>query len=219
MELIALQYGKTHLAEDWIKVGGDRTKKYPIALLFFVIRVDGRVILVDVGCDTMPGFELIEHESPVRTLARAGISPEEVGEIVITHAHSDHIDGLRHYPNARVYLHENEREEASPFLLPTQTLTCFSEVTEIAPNVRIRPICGHTDGSSVVELDTPNGLFVLCGDECYHRDCFAYPAESGGSRNRENTLAFFARYSQDCTTVLFHDPDIVGFLGYKILCQ
>ena len=217
MELIALQYGKTYLTEDWIKVGGDRTKKYPIALLFFVIRADGRVFLVDVGCDTMPGFELIEHESPVRTLARAGILPEEIDGIILTHAHSDHIDGLRYYPHARVYLHENEREEAAPYLLPTQTVICFSDLTELAPGVRIRPICGHTAGSSVVELDAPDGLLVLCGDECYHRDCFTYPAESGGSRNRENTLAFFSRYGKDCTPILFHDPDLVGFLGYKAL--
>ncbi|MBQ9784348.1 MAG: MBL fold metallo-hydrolase [Clostridia bacterium] len=216
MELIALQYGKTTLREDWIRTDGDASRVYPIALLFFLIRTEEKCILVDVGCDTMPGFDLIEHESPVVTLERAGVRREEITDVILTHGHHDHADALRYYPSATVYVHENELAEVRKYMLPTQTAVTFSAPTEVAAGVRILPICGHTDGSSVVELAMGERTVVLCGDECYHRDCFSFPQRSGGSCNRENTLAFFKTYSApQYETVLFHDPDLVGELGAR----
>ena len=68
MKLTAFQYGKTELAEAMIFENGSFDIKQPIALLFFLIETEGRKILVDVGCDTMPGFPLFEHKSPVEVL-------------------------------------------------------------------------------------------------------------------------------------------------------
>ncbi|MBQ9773814.1 MAG: MBL fold metallo-hydrolase [Clostridia bacterium] len=218
MELIALQYGKTTLPEDWIRTDGDGARAYPIALLFFLIRTDSKRILVDVGCDTMPGFELLEHESPVLTLERLGVRREKITDIVLTHGHHDHADALRYYPNAAVYVHERERASVASYLLPQQSVVAFSAPFALCDGVRVVPICGHTDGSSVVELTGKSRITVLCGDECYHRSCFSFPERSGGSRNRANTLAFFERYSApDYQTILFHDPDLVGKVGAQQL--
>lgn len=218
MKLTALQYGKTFLHENWIRTDGDPTRAYPIALLLFLIQTDTKNILVDVGCDTMPGFDLIEHESPVCTLERTGVHRNEITDIVLTHGHHDHADALRYYPNATVYLHEKEVAGTRKYLLPTQTVVSFSKPFSLDTGIRVVPICGHSDGSCVVELQTGEKPLVLCGDECYHRDCFSFPMLSGGSCNRENTLAFFRTYTQEkYQTVLSHDPDIVGKLGARVL--
>lgn len=216
MQLFALQYGSTMLPENMIRTDGNALKKYPIALLFFLIKTPTKKILVDVGCDTMPGFELITHESPVLTLERFGVGRDEITDVVLTHAHNDHVDALRYYPQATVHLHEREVEEAHPYLLPVQNVMPFSTPFEIDTGVRVLPVCGHTDGSCVVELDAGDCTVVLCGDECYHRDCFSFPHLSGGCRNRANTLAFFEKYSAPhYRTVLFHDPALVGEIGAK----
>ena len=218
MQLTALQYGSTTLPENMIRTDGDASKRYPIALLLFLIETPTKKILVDVGCDTMPGFDLITHESPVVTLERAGVRREEITDIILTHHHHDHADALRYYPHALVHVHENEFGKVRQYLLPTQRVLSFATPFALDTGVRVVPVCGHTDGSCVVEVDAEDCTVVLCGDECYHRDCFSFPHLSGGSRNRENTLAFFEKYSAaHYHTVLFHDPALVGEIGAKKL--
>ena len=57
MRLIAFNYGTTEITGNMAFQAGDKSVKIPIALLFFLIEDGDRKILVDVGCDTMPGFE------------------------------------------------------------------------------------------------------------------------------------------------------------------
>ena len=68
MKLTAFQYGKTDLTMRAVFQDGNPNEKMPISLLFFLIETDGRKILVDVGCDTMPGFELFEFKKPVEVM-------------------------------------------------------------------------------------------------------------------------------------------------------
>ena len=62
MKLTAFQYGKTDLTLRAVFQDGKEEEKIPISLLFFLIETENRKILVDVGCDTMPGFELFEFK-------------------------------------------------------------------------------------------------------------------------------------------------------------
>lgn len=43
--------------------------------------------------------------TPSDTLRRAGIDPQEIRHVVITHFHADHIGGLADFPPARVHFH------------------------------------------------------------------------------------------------------------------
>ncbi|MBQ9132686.1 MAG: MBL fold metallo-hydrolase [Clostridia bacterium] len=220
MKLTALQYGKTTLPESMVRVDGDPQKSYPISLLFFLLETEGKRILIDTGCDTMKGFVLLEHESPVQTLEHLGISPQEITHVILTHAHHDHADGVRYYPNATVFIHQAELPQASAYLTAAKEVVAFTEAFSPASGVTVRPVCGHSDGSCVVELTTHGKPLVLCGDECYHKSCFSFPHRSGGSRHRENTLAFFERYGKDnYQTILFHDPELVGYVGTKVLYE
>src|SRR3954470_336928 len=51
-----------------------------------------------------------EQELPA-AMARAGLKLEDVSEVVLTHAHGDHIDGLVHL-RARALIHETELRSA-----------------------------------------------------------------------------------------------------------
>ena len=56
-------------------------------------------------------FELPE-QTPEQTipaqLALCGFSPSDVGTLVMSHLHFDHVGGNRHLPDARVLIHARE---------------------------------------------------------------------------------------------------------------
>ena len=55
-----ITYGRTTIPESWMFAGGDENKKIPIILSVFLIETGDMKILVDAGCNTMPGFELTD---------------------------------------------------------------------------------------------------------------------------------------------------------------
>lgn len=213
MKLTALQYGTTRITENMAFPGGDKEKDIPISLLFFLIETDGRRILVDTGCDTMPGFPLYTHEPPVQTLARLGLTPGDITDVILTHAHGDHAGCAHYYTAARFWLQEEALEAARKYLPDSADLTLFTDSAQPAPGIQILHVGGHAKGSSIVEL--ADGT-VLCGDECYTRENLERCIPTGASRCQEISSAFVREY-QGRKTILFHDPDLVGAIGTKIL--
>ena len=220
IKITAFEYGKTELWEDWIFKGGDHEKTYPISLLFFLIECEGRRMLVDAGCDEMHGFLMTEHECPVLLLERYGIRREEITDVLLTHTHGDHADGIRYYPNATVRVHESERADAERRLHGSARLVTFSDVHPVTDRIRMVHIGGHSRGSSVIEIKTPGKTIVLCGDECYDKRIFELPERLAGSVCRESSLAFFRKYaSPEYLPIIFHDPTIVPAHGAKVIYE
>lgn len=84
-----------------------------------LLRLTDRVVLVDAGFD--PGLaervEGVEWQRPERDLPRQladlGLTPDDVGDVVLTHLHDDHASGVFDrvreapvFPNARLHLQE-----------------------------------------------------------------------------------------------------------------
>lgn len=78
-----------------------------------LIRADDKLILIDTGCGATYGPAAGRLLS---NLANAGIKPEQITDVVLTHLHGDHAEGLfsttgkPNFPNARVTLHQTERD-------------------------------------------------------------------------------------------------------------
>ncbi len=213
MTFTAIKYGITKLDEDWVFVGGDKSVKLPIALLFFLIRSGEKNILVDVGCDVMGGFVTPEFVKPVEALKAVELEPEDITDIFITHAHSDHIDSVVHFKNARIYIQEDEAKNAA-HLLPTdgRVVTFADGYTLTLPDgeLRARKIGGHSIGSSVVYLTSGENKYVLVGDEFYSPRCISENRRAGFPVNPEANLAFLSELrGGEYVPIVFHDPDIV----------
>ena len=41
-------------------------------------------------------------------MARAGVKPEDITDVIITHMHWDHADGMDLFPKARIWLQKDE---------------------------------------------------------------------------------------------------------------
>lgn len=205
-EIRPVLYGRSTLPEDQIFQGGSKEKARPILFMVYLVRTENRQILVDAGCETMPGFVMEDFIGPVAALQKMGVTPEDITDVVITHAHHDHIECVRRFPNALVHIQREEYAAGKEYFSPEQRLSIFDEGEEIDNGLRVVRIGGHSIGSCVVEIDGEDQTVVLAGDECYQRECLLRKIPTGVSFSPEKSRAFIEKYSGDSYRVLLcHD--------------
>jgi glyoxylase-like metal-dependent hydrolase (beta-lactamase superfamily II) len=92
-------------------VNGPKDQKVDIAMVVWLIRGGGRTILFDSGFhrDThLKEFPMNDFLSPDEAVKTAGVNPEDVTDIVISHAHWDHMGGIDLFPKATVWIQREE---------------------------------------------------------------------------------------------------------------
>ena len=78
---------------------------------FWLIRGGDRIILFDCGFHRGKWFKLWTIEDylrPDEALRQAGVTPEQVTDVVISHAHWDHMGGIDLFPKATVWIQRDE---------------------------------------------------------------------------------------------------------------
>jgi glyoxylase-like metal-dependent hydrolase (beta-lactamase superfamily II) len=151
----------------------------------YLLRVGGRLILVDTGAARGMGATL--GRLPM-ALEAAGVSPDQVDVVLISHMHPDHINGALTpegdavFPNAELFVSDADYdfwhdeanlsrapEDMKPFFLGARKaaaayaprLRRFSGESEILGPIRSVPLPGHTPGHAgfIMESDG-EGLFI-----------------------------------------------------------
>jgi glyoxylase-like metal-dependent hydrolase (beta-lactamase superfamily II) len=92
-------------------VGGPKDQKVDIAMVIWLIRGGGRTILFDSGFhrDTfLKEFPMKDYLRPDEAVKSAGVQPDNVTDIVISHAHWDHMGGIDLFPKAKVWIQREE---------------------------------------------------------------------------------------------------------------
>ena len=121
-----------------------------------------RTIIVD------PGLPLLQNEPILGALAARGITPADVDQVVLTHAHLDHAGGCA---DLLLPVAVHERETTAPHwalvrglleMLPLQRLQGLEG--ELVPGVEWALTPGHCAGHISLRVDTADGPVVLCGD-------------------------------------------------------
>lgn len=206
-ELTAIPYAESDLPEKMAFSGGREDQTHPIVFVIYCIRLGDRTVLVDPGCDTLPGFQMRSFILPVEALAQKGITPESVTDIIITHAHHDHIDAVRHFPGSTVHIQRGEYAAGRRYIPESCPVNLFEDSTLIADRIRVERVGGHTHGSCVVCLPGEDITWVLCGDECYLQESLEKQLPVGSSKNPEKSRAFVKKYANPKYRVLVcHDP-------------
>ena len=206
MKIISIEYGKSFLPESMIFVNGDKNKFRDIVFKVYLIKTGERLILVDAGCETMPGFEMSEFIGTVKALENIGVYSEDITDVIITHSHHDHIECVKYFKNAIIYIQKDEYESGKQYIPKNFNVNTFDNNFEINESIKVVKIGGHSIGSCVVEISDAEKMFVIAGDECYLRECLIKKIPTGSSYNQNASRDFIEKYSNAKYTVLLcHD--------------
>lgn len=169
----------------------DRNKKYRSGLSNYLIDLGDEVILVDTGLPINQPEEVVNDNTIIYTghnitdymtaFKNLGYKPEQVTTILLTHRHNDHSGCLNYFPNAKVYVNEDEMNSSELHLDEFKNVNYvpvkfddgpyynFPETQTIRENIHFIKAKGHTNGNSIVIVeDKEEGLFYMIhGDITY----------------------------------------------------
>jgi glyoxylase-like metal-dependent hydrolase (beta-lactamase superfamily II) len=194
-EAFALRYGaRSSMASDEFfrfDLLKEADEPQDMAYYFWVLRRGSQVTLVDCGFDETRGRAKgrEQHVSPEALLHRLGLKATDVGNLIITHMHYDHVGNLPMFPNATVTMARREydfwsgsfgrRRLMQALVIPEEVdavrraeaegrLSLFDDQTEILPGIRVRAVGGHTPGQAIVTADVASGQVVLASDAIHY---------------------------------------------------
>ncbi len=202
MEIISVKYAESVLRESMVFKNGDNDKFRHIDFKLYLIQTNEKNILVDAGCETMPGFDMKNFIGPVKALGNINISTDDITDVIITHSHHDHIECVKYFDKAVVHIQSEELKHGKKYIPENFKLNIFDNEFSVCENVKIIKIGGHSEGSCIVEVKNNGTTYIICGDECYSRECLEKKIPTGSSVNSQKSKEFIERYSSDKYTVL-----------------
>jgi glyoxylase-like metal-dependent hydrolase (beta-lactamase superfamily II) len=194
---------------DWVDTG-PQNDSVNINFMIWLIKGDnGRNILVDAGfLQDIPEakeFDIAHYERPDSTLAKLGLQAGEITDIILSHPHWDHIDGIGLFPNAHIWI---QKEDFNYFvgaawqkggnnggfnkrdvrMLMDQNLAgkltlVDGDDREIIPGVKVFTGSRHTFNSEYVLVQTGRNNIILASDNIwvYYSLEHLLPAAPGGT--------------------------------------
>ncbi len=220
MKITAIKYGQSRIQESLVFENGRADVTRPISFIVYLIETDDRRILVDAGCTTMAECWKMEHFCGVLPiLSQLEILPETITDVILTHAHHDHIETVGTFSQATVYIQQEELADGEAYLTKCRTVVPFEQEYTVCEGIRAVTIGGHSKGSAVVEIQTDHTTYVITGDECYAMECLLCQIPSGASCNPQKSRCFIEKYSRPCyTPLLCHDGSLLpGQNGYAVI--
>src|SRR5262245_7335647 len=92
--------------------GADTSRRLDIAMMVWLLKgSDGRNVLVDAGfhrADFVTRWRPTNFVPPSEAVERAGVKADDVTDVIISHVHWDHLDGIDLFPKARVWIQREE---------------------------------------------------------------------------------------------------------------
>jgi glyoxylase-like metal-dependent hydrolase (beta-lactamase superfamily II) len=238
----AVRYGHSATTADRIFADGSAHAVRPFGWFFWIVRGTGRTILVDTGfedAERARAWSLAAYVRPSERLTGLGIKPEDVTDVVFTHAHWDHMGGIGSYPHARIYIQEAEYRHAvgaAGSERPRRHGIRWDDVRALGtaeaegrlvridgdaepfPGVRLVAGGGHTPGSQWVEVETVDGIVVIAGDAVTQDDNNAWRRPIAQTADRAANLAALRRMQKRAASPFLilpgHDPGIEGWFPH-----
>ena len=191
-EIYAIRYATVKdFAVSGLVSGADPSRKMDIAMMVWLIKGGGRNILFDSGFyreKFLTQWKPVEFAKPSDAVARAGVRPDAVTDVIISHIHWDHADGADLFPKAKIWIQKDELEYYSDLaakggrrnaadpddLAMLQKLNAEGRVAlvngdaqEILPGITCYTGGKHTYASQFLGVTTAAGIVVLASDNAY----------------------------------------------------
>ena len=163
----------------------DKNVRYRGSLQNYLIDTGSEVILVDTGLPAGFPDGAPEETAPIYigksicdymdALAALGYKPEQVTKILLTHKHADHTGELKSFPNAKIYVNQEEVDAAElqgltnlvPVSYTDGAYYNFPESQKIADGIYYIKAKGHTKGNSIIIVEMDGLFYMIHGDITY----------------------------------------------------
>ena len=157
-----------------------------------IVNTGDKLVLFDTGMGTAKNFGPATGRQQ-KSMAEAGIKPEDIDAVVFTHAHIDHIGGVVDasgkvlFPNAQFYIAQSDFDfwtdegkaggpmkdfivHARKNLMPVRDrLIFYKDGQEVLPGIQAMAAPGHTVGHTMFMISSGGKSFAFLGDLTHHQ--------------------------------------------------
>ena len=217
--------------------GAEAGRSINIAFTIWAVRGQGRVVLVDAGFYRDKFKERWKPQDFVKPsdalMTGLGIAPAAVTDIILTHSHWDHADGVDLFPNARIWIQKDEYNyyigengtvahsggadaDDAKVLFALNAAGRVSlvdgDAKEILPGISVYTGGKHTFQSQFVSVRTAAGVVILASDNAYLYENLEIKLPIAQTLDAASNLAAQARMFQLAASPKFvipgHDPAV-----------
>ena len=169
-------WGDTAGAAAVLTAAGETDGQVHLSIQPLLVRDGERVVLIDTGAGGQMGTE----GKLIASLRAAGVEPGQVTDVLISHAHGDHVgglvgtDGRLAFPNAVIRMSAPEwtfakagaaEAGAGPLLAAiTPKVETFAPGAQVTPSIKAVALAGHTPGHSGYEIVSGDDRLLYIGD-------------------------------------------------------
>lgn len=236
-EVYAVRYGALRgFPLSGLVAGADTERRVDVALTVWLVRrPDGRTVLVDAGFYRdrfVSRWRPADFRRPSEAVRAAGVRPEDVTDIVVSHVHWDHLDGADLFPNARIWIQRDEyahhvdadgraRDRAIDSVDAAMLAGLHAagrvrfvdgDSQEVMSGLTVYTGGRHTHASQYAAVRTETGTVVLASDNAYlyenlaTRTPIAQTLDSASNRRAQERMLRLAGDPQ--RVVPGHDPEV-----------
>ncbi len=238
-EIYAIRYATIpDFAVNQLVAGAEAGRKLDIAMMVWLVKGNGRNILVDSGFYREQFFKqwhVTDFVKPSDAVKRAGVQPEDITDVIITHMHWDHADGMDLFPKAKIWLQKDELEyyageawqsrRTHGGIDPDDVIAAVKlnmqgrvglvngDAQEILPGVTCYTGGKHTYASQFVAVNTAVGAVVLASDNMYLYENLEKHIAIAATLDADSNLRAQDRMKQLAASPQFiipgHDPAVM----------
>ena len=217
---------------------GDCSKTIRLWTYFWLVRGNGRNILVDTGFNMAkgetfnPDMKQPEEWQPLNRLSRLGVVPGEIDTVILTHLHWDHFSPTaKEFKNAKFWVNARELDTVLNPPYPWFGNFCFTDTIrefknqfrvieaagKIVDGISVFHTGGHTPGNQSVAVLTGRGNAIITGDVVFTYRNIEEDVPGGFNSNLMECFGSMARIRAEADLILpAHDPLVVERHGWEI---
>jgi glyoxylase-like metal-dependent hydrolase (beta-lactamase superfamily II) len=230
-EVYALSYGVyPNFPVSGLLSGADKSRRVDLQMMIWLLKgSNGKNILVDTGCyheNVVKGKGIQNLIKPSDAIAKLGVAATDITDVIISHMHWDHADGMDLFPNAKIWIQKDEYGYYTGAawrtggkhggIEPDDVLTLVKlnmaghvnlvdgDNVEIIDGIKAYTGGRHTYASQYVGVRTSAGTVVIASDNMYLYENLEKHAPIAQTFDFESNLK-----AQDRMTQIASRPDLI----------
>jgi glyoxylase-like metal-dependent hydrolase (beta-lactamase superfamily II) len=218
----------------FVDKGPDNDSVNMVFSIWLIRGGNGKNVLLDAGFQNNPEatkeFGLVNYIRPDSALAGLGLKAADITDIILSHPHFDHINGVGLFPNAHVWIQKEDynyfvgamwANDSMTDVYDKQDVRTIVELNmahkvtlvdgdnkEIYPGIKVYTGSRHTYNSQYVVVNTGTKNIVLASDNIwvYYSLDHMMPAAHGGTLDPAGYVRAMARMKTLATSPKYIIP-------------